>query len=152
MKFFKILALLSLVTLGACSIAKKVEKLIVVETEKEYFSIYRGGCYGNCPSYKVEIQRDGNFSYYGSSNVKNIGDKKGKLSNEQVDNLFKLLAKYKWESYLEVYPVNNVDFPSFKIEYANGKTIKHIKANSNAPKELQELSLTVDALLKGLGY
>tara|TARA_B110000908_G_C10184374_1_gene417280 strand:+ start:181 stop:525 length:345 start_codon:yes stop_codon:yes gene_type:complete len=114
--------------------------------------MYRSGCYGRCPSYKIEIQRDGNFVYFGKSNVKYVGEKIGILSKEQVNKLFENLKLYPWESYLEEYPIPNVDFPGFTLEYANGKTIKKIKGNDNAPKELKDLTLKIDVILKKINY
>lgn len=138
--------------LVSCKSGQKMNQTKEVETLEHYFSMYRGACYGKCPAYKIEIQKDGSFVYFGKSYVKNIGEKNGELSKEQTENLFEALSKYDWNSYLEEYPIDNVDFPSFSIEYANGKTLKTVKGNLNAPKELQELTRIVDALLKGIGY
>lgn len=146
------ISIISLLTIISCNTSKTVVNNKGLQSTDTYFSMYRSGCYGNCPVYKVTIQKDGNIAYFGKSNVKNIGEKSDKLSAEQVTNLFEMLSKYEWETYLEEYPIDNVDFPGFYLEYANGKLLRKVQGNSNSPKELQELTLKIDALLQGMGY
>lgn len=152
MKFYTVILFFSFIILSSCKTGKQVNNTKEENTLENYFSMYRSGCYGTCSSYKIEIQRDGKFVYFGKSNVKIIGEKVGELSIEQTNNLFEMLKKYNWNSFLDEYPIDNVDFPSFTIEYAEGKIFKRIKGNSNAPKELQELTIKIDALLAGIGY
>lgn len=152
MRIFIIILFLVCFTTYSCKTSKDTNRSKLIESTENYFSMYRSGCYGRCPSYKIKIQRDGNFVYFGKSNVKNIGEKIGILSEEQVNKLFENLKSYKWESYLDEYPITNVDFPGFTLEYANGKTIKKIKGDANAPKKLKELTLEIDAILKKINY
>jgi len=135
---------------SACKTTNKTQAISTVENSEKFFTLYRGACYGQCPSFKIYINPDGSFNYYGKSYVDNIGKFEGILSKEQVDNLFNKLTTYNWAEYLTEYPVDNVDFPSFKIEYGDGKHLKTIKGNSNAPKELIELTKSIDLLIKNL--
>lgn len=143
--------LLSISLVFACKTKEKSVASQNIELTKEmFFSMYRGGCYGTCPSYKITINADGNFTYFGKSNVDKLGAHKGSISNEETKNFFNKLAKYSWSSYPDKYPIDNVDFPQFTIEYFDGKLNKMIRANSNAADELKELSKEIDELIKSV--
>ena len=142
-----LMMLLVVFTFSSCKTNEKSLTKNVEKTTENYFSFYRSGCYGTCPSYKIVIQKNGNFVYFGKSNVENIGNYQGNLTKEQTEKLFSDLKTYKWEIYPGEYPVDNVDFPSFKFEYANGKILKTVRGNSNAAKELQELTIVIDSLI-----
>lgn len=152
MKFYIITLLIGLITITSCSTGNKVTETKANESTEHYFAMYRTACYGTCPSYKVTIQKDGHLNYQGRSNVKNIGERTEILTKEQTENLFKSLEKYNWKDYENEYPTDNVDFPGFGIEYANGKTLKKIKGNSNAPQDLKDLTKIIDTFLNSIGY
>lgn len=117
-------------------------------TKENFISLYRSGCFGTCPSYKITINGDGSFLYFGKSNVKHLGSYKGNLTKEDASKLFKDLQTYKWNSYPEKYPIDNVDFPQFTLEYSSSKTNKVVHANSKAAKQLIDLSEKIDDLIK----
>lgn len=121
-----------------------------IESKESFISLYRSGCFGTCPSYKVTINGDGSFLYFGRNYVDHLGSHIGVLSAENASLLFKDLKSYKWKSYPSEYPIDNVDFPQFNIEYSSGNTSKKIQANSKASKELIKLSERIDDLIKDL--
>lgn len=134
--------------LAACKTKENTTSQSNETVAKESFiSLYRSGCYGTCPSYKVTINGDGSFLYFGKSNVENLGSYIGNIEN--VSELFQDLETYKWKSYPEKYPIDNVDFPQFTLEFSNKKISKTIHANSKAAKELIDLTEKIDALIKG---
>jgi len=129
---------------------KTKEKIQTTENIDRYITFNRGSCYGQCPSFKITIFENGNFEYNGKMYVPRIGEYKGKLTNEQSQNLFTKLKTYDWNSYLEKYPIDNTDFPSFSFEYSDDIVIKQVLGNSNAPKELLELTKMMDYLISTL--
>lgn len=135
----------------ACKPKEKIVENTALSISKEdYISIYRGACYGNCPVYKLTINGDGSFVFFGKSNVSKLGAYKGTISAEQRDNLFNQLQKYPWTSYPDEFPIDNVDFPQFTIEYKQGTTYKKVKANSSSAAELVQLVINFDKLLETL--
>ena len=144
--YFAIIVL-TIVALAACKTKENTTKTSSETASKESFiSLYRSGCYGSCPSYKVTINADGSFLYFGKSNVANLGSNKGNIEN--ATKFFEELETVKWKSYPDEYPIDNVDFAQFSLEYSNNNTTKKIQANSNAAKELIELAQKIDALIK----
>lgn len=132
---------------SSCKLSKQTVEGQKSEYINKSITFFRSVCYGSCPSFNIEINEDGSFLYKGISNVNNIGDFKGRLSENQKNNLFKTLENIKWETYLDEYPVKNHDFPGFSFKYNNGTDSKTIIANSGAPKELIDLSEFLDALI-----
>ena len=141
----------SLSLLIGCKTKEKAVTNESIELSKEmFFSLYRGACYGTCPSYKITINGDGSFTYFGKRYADRLGGYKGNITNEETKNFFMKLAKYNWSSYPDEYPIDNVDFPQFTLEYFDAKLKKKIMANSNAAAELIELSKNMDALIKSM--
>ncbi len=152
MKMNKIIILLisTLVILTSCKVKENTQNSVSsVEKEIENtITFFRGACYGQCPVFKITILKDGSFKYIGKSNVENVGEYVGFLTTEQTNNLFQKLERLPWETYPEEYPIDNVDFPSFSFNYKSTNISKKTRGNSNAPKELQDLALVFDALVK----
>lgn len=144
--YFAIIVL-TILALAACKTKETTTKTSSKTASKESFiSLYRSGCYGSCPSYKVTINADGSFLYFGKSNVANLGSHIGNIEN--ATKFFEELETVKWKSYPDKYPIDNVDFAQFSLEYSNKNTTKKIQANSNAAKELIDLAQKIDALIK----
>ena len=53
----------------------------------DYISIASSPCYGRCPSYQLELQNDGLFTFHGSSNCQKTGSFQGKLTNEEMNEI-----------------------------------------------------------------
>ncbi len=53
----------------------------------DYISIASSPCYGTCPSYQLELQNDGLFTFHGSSNCQKTGSFQGKLTNEEMSKI-----------------------------------------------------------------
>lgn len=118
-------------------------------TEKtDFISLYRGACYGTCPVYKIIINGDGSLIYFGKNNVEALGSHKGRISEAKTKELFRKVKNIDWKKLPETYPIDNVDFPSFALEYHWTKDSKKVKGNSNADQELIDLSIYIDQLIQ----
>jgi len=53
----------------------------------------RGGCLGPCPIYELIIHGNGEVIYNGERFVKEIGIRRGKISQSQIFTLFKYAMK-----------------------------------------------------------
>lgn len=147
-----IFVLTILVVLTSCKVKENTQNNVSTVEKKIGNSItfFRGACYGQCPVFKITILKDGSFKYNGKSYVENIGEYVGFLTTEQTNNLFQRLERLPWETYPEEYPIDNVDFPSFSFEFKSTNVSKKVRGNSNAPKELQDLTFVLDALVNTL--
>lgn len=94
-------------------------------------------CFGTCPSFSLEINRDGSFFYQGRIYAKKFtGNFKGKLSKQEMVTLHKLLNRSristinkKWNQ--NTKPVDNPRF-NYMVELANGEIIE-ISTNDQHP-------------------
>lgn len=147
----KLLFFLSFFLFFACK-TKQINTEIKAEIEpkQKFISLYKGACYGKCPVYKLTINGDGSFIYFGKSNVQYLGAHKGFIPSRELKPMFDKLETYTWNKYPEQYPIDNVDFPQFTLEYYDGKLRKKIHANSNAAKELIALAESLDLLSQQL--
>lgn len=146
-----IVLILAVFLLVACKTKQaSVEVPNDIEAKEKFVSLYKGACYGKCPVYKITINGDGSFLYYGKSNVQKLGSYKGFIPEEETEPLFDKLITYEWSSFPDEYPIDNVDFPQFTIEYYDGNIRKKIRANSNAAKELIQLAESLEMLSKQL--
>jgi len=110
----------------------------------DFISLDRTGCFGSCPIYQLKVFRDGSVQYFGRKFVDNEGIFKAQLNKQQVNDLFAKIDALIWEDFPEQYPMDNVDFPQFKVEVKLGEMQKSIRGNTNADKDLLKLTQYLD--------
>jgi hypothetical protein len=157
MKLYTMVLMLTL-ALSGCAAKKKAadsapESVISSELlSADYISLFRSGCFGTCPVYQLKIMGNGDVIYYGRQFVSMIGIHVGSLDQSEVAELFESLNEYQWKKYPEQYPIDNVDFPQFVLEYQRGDFIKVIRGNSNTDKELLDLTLKLDSFTDQISF
>lgn len=147
--------ILFLVFTSFCFLACKQNKSIEQSTPfkpSDYIQLSRAACFGTCPVYEVQIFANGRVVYEGQRNVLNVGRYSSKLNEEQTKLLFEDLIQLNWSSYPDAYPIDNVDFPQFKLVFQSQALDKSIKANSNAATELIELAKKIDFIISKLEF
>lgn len=135
----------------ACKSSKKSTTIQNVAPD-DYLSLERSGCYGTCPIYQVKIYGNGTVQYIGERHVDNVGSYSSQLNQMDIHQLFQQASLAKWESYPEKYPIDNVDFPQFRIGYQNEDKTYLIQANSRADEELIALSKAIDLAIANLEW
>ncbi len=66
-------------------------------------TIYRSACLGDCPSYSARIYADGTVVYVGQSGVKEIGERRHKISPGAVQALIKEFQRLDYWSLKDNY-------------------------------------------------
>jgi len=94
-------------------------------------------CFGTCPSFSLEINRDGTVFYQGRIYTKkNTGNFKGKLTDKELYKLRKLMNRSQLLAIDEKWTQNtkSVDNPRFNyiVELRNGKIIE-VSTNDQHP-------------------
>lgn len=148
MKYLSILFIM----LGlACANNKNITKSDISSVnETDEISLSRTACFGTCPIYDLKIDASGNVFYNGKAYVENIGTFEGKINKENLKDLFNKLKNYTWAAYPSKYPIDNVDFPGFRLTYSTNEITKEVIANSNAAEELKALAQELDLLIKNV--
>lgn len=97
---------------------KKTLKKITDNIESSLVSLRKTLCYGHCPVFEVNIDKQGNVFYNGIKNVLVMGKREFKLTNKQFVKLKSILNKTSFSKYKSSY--NNprvMDLPSTYITY-----------------------------------
>ncbi|MCB0509269.1 MAG: hypothetical protein KDC82_00810 [Bacteroidetes bacterium] len=139
------------ISLLACKQQKNMEQSSLIHAS-DSIELSRSACFGTCPVYSVQVFADGRVLYEGQRNVQNLGKFSANLEEAEAKLFFEELSQLNWTAYPESYPIDNVDFPQFKLVYQNQELQKTIKANSNAAPELIELAKQIDFMLTKLEY
>jgi hypothetical protein len=83
----------------------------------------RGGCFGTCPSYRVELRGDGVVLFHGDGFVTFAGDHQTRVSPEAVECLLQDFRMSDFWSLDPEYVANVTDLPTYKISLTvGGKT------------------------------
>lgn len=144
-----------LIGLLAC---KSKEKAITKTTQNiekftqldDFVSLDRTGCFGTCPIYQIKIFRSGKVQYFGRKFVDNEGVFQAQMNKQQVNDFFTEVDALNWESFPDQYPMDNVDFPQFRVEIKLGDFQKIIRGNTRADEALINLTQTIDELFETL--
>lgn len=113
---------------------------------EDWLVMKRTACLGTCPVYEVKIDAAGNVVYKGVEYVPYIGEKKFKLTQEDLQQLQQMVRKADLFKYKDKYYDNITDLPTTYITYYEGERKKEIMDYYGAPasvrafeKKLQEI-------------
>lgn len=139
----------------ACKSKEKAISKTIQNIEKstqldDFVSLDRTGCFGTCPIYQIKIFRSGKVQYFGRKFVDNEGVFKAQMNKQQVNDFFAEVDALNWKSFPEQYPMDNVDFPQFRIEIKLDDFQKVIRGNTRADEALINLTQTIDELFETL--
>jgi hypothetical protein len=113
----------------------------------------RTSCFGNCPSYVVQIQADGSVSYDGRSSVKTKGKKMFHIDRQKFVDLLKQAESFHFFDLDSKYVcvknkagqwVTVTDFPTTFITVRTGDRSKRIELYVGGPKELWRFAKEID--------
>jgi hypothetical protein len=114
----------------------------------------RTECYGYCPSYSVEVHRDGTVAYEGRAYVRVQGAARWRMSREATQALFRKAACAGGDTWQRRYALPITDSPSAKVtlDLGSGAAISvedyppcHSEADPT-PETLCDLETAIDSL------
>jgi hypothetical protein len=133
---FIIILVMSLIT--ACCSPKKTGSNY--SKEKNYskdsllVGLERNHCFGKCPEFKAIIYKSGYAEYNGRKNVQYLGQHSGRISPDQLSELYSKIRSYKMESMDTAYINPDIaDFPTWSIWISDFKPRKHILIKDDLP-------------------
>ena len=135
---------------GSFETVEKNEDLILNNLKKEYenrlLSIRKTPCFGDCPVYDLNIDKEGNVIYNGIQYVIEEGKREFKLSDVELKKLTEMLNTGNFDSFKDEYDNPRItDLASTFITY-NGKQIK-IRLWNDIPDELINVHEYVEGIL-----
>lgn len=102
-------------------------------------SLLRTPCFGSCPSYKLEIFKDGTVKYKGTGYVKRLGFFTAKADSDFIAQIQKKAESINYMKLNSKYPIGDIEIADIPqtISYIRfGNDGKMINNNFDAPKEL----------------
>jgi hypothetical protein len=107
-------------------------------------SMHRTACFGKCPTYSLEINKNGNVTYTSIRFTKFEGIYTKKFSIDKVKNIFLQINLLKLDTCQNEYEQIIADLPglNFNIDYTNAK--KQIVNAHFGPKFLKRLAMNID--------
>ena len=109
-------------------------------------TIARSSCFGYCPVYSAEIHADGEVVYVGKSDVKEIGERRFKISPEKVQQLIKAFEQVDYFSLNDKYDADVSDLPTTTTSICLDGKKKKVVNYYGAPKKLAELEHKIDVI------
>jgi hypothetical protein len=109
-----------------------------------------GGCFGSCPSYKVEVRGDGSVLYEGQGGVAFTGVHRGLVPQSNVIELVKLFEKADYYSLRDEYwydiTDNATQTTSISIDGRQKQVVDYIGLSAGMPLAVEQLELAIDRL------
>jgi len=141
-KSFLIVIILLIVLPNAYARHKKKQPQSTIES----VLVWRTPCFGRCPTYKIEINKNGMTTYTGIMFTKDSGVYQKNIGAPRAKQIIKQFSDYRIDTCQSQYPMMIPDAPGliFKIKYAD--STKTINNAHYGPPFLKELAKSVDSV------
>lgn len=113
-----IITLLVAAFFGSCHSAKNAFKKA---TNNTYISIEQTACFGECPIYKLTIDRHGSALLDARRFMDSLGVFEAEVNSDTICVTFAEAKKCKWETYDEEYISGYSDMPATVIQYSTNQ-------------------------------
>lgn len=114
-------------------------------------TLERTGCYGTCPSYKVEICGDGTFVYTGKSFVSVSGERRGRISQSSILQLVEAFRSADYFSLEDKYIARVTDNPTYITSIAfdtlHKSVVDYVGEYEGMPDAVRGLEETIDQIV-----
>jgi hypothetical protein len=140
------LVILMLSTLS-CALAKKSkQKKKQKATTSNIVSVglHRTMCYGQCPDYIIDINKNGTATYTGNRFTLDTGIFQKNIGVEKAKGIIDMFVKYKVDTCKEMYDNPLPDLPGLNITINYKNTKKTIYSASFGPDFLREIAEVMD--------
>ena len=113
-------------------------------------TIYRSECFGDCPSYSARIYADGTVVYVGIGGVKEVGERRHKISQGAIQALIKEFQRLDYWSLKDDYEADENGMITVDVQKTttsiclDGKRKQVV--NVHGPKRLDELEERIESL------
>ena len=143
----KKITLFILLFVAACSIypatAKQAKKPAKPQ-EIIAVGIHRTVCFGKCPDYKIEINKDGTATYTAIRFTEDTGIFKKNIGKNKAKEIIALCVKYRIDTCREMYENRIPDLPGLNFTINYGTRKKAIFSANFGPDFLTEIAKAID--------
>jgi len=113
-------------------------------------TLSRGGCYGMCSTYELEIHVDGTVSYYGQAFVGTTGKQKGKISYASLVKLVDTFRQADYFSLASGYASGVTDSPTYvssiSFDGRSKSILDYVGRDAGMPPGVSDVEAAIDRL------
>lgn len=113
-------------------------------------TLSRGGCYGRCPVYKIEIHGDGTVLYDGTMNVAHKGKRTAKISQASLVELADFFRKATYFSLRDRYVSGITDNPAYETSISfdgvSKSVLDYVGQSVGMPSSVSDLEAAIDRI------
>jgi hypothetical protein len=113
-------------------------------------TLSRGGCYGRCPIYEVEIHGDGTVSYDGKANVATKGRRTATISHASLKELVDFFRKADYFSLSDRYASMATDYPAYEtsisFDEVSKSVLDYVGQSAGMPSTVSDVEAAIDRL------
>lgn len=109
----------------------------------------RTPCFGTCPVYTVQLQRDGAVTYTGEQNVEHVGRRVGWISAAEFARVAVFIELQGFADFEAWYRAGGTDLPttSVSVSYEDGRSKTVADYGSSGPPSLWAIHRLLDGVL-----
>lgn len=111
-------------------------------------SIRHTACYGRCPDYTIEINKDGSVIYTGARFVPDTGIFKKNIGMEKAIGIINQFNTYRVDTCKDIYRSRIADLPGLVVTVKYNDSTKMIRDANSGPDYLKQLADTIDDIGK----
>lgn len=138
-----IVALLVITSMIACKSTKSTSSL---DSDDLKYSLKKGACFGQCPVYTLEINKNGYAVYTGTNFTDKLGKYDKTLSKDDLNKLNKAFKNSKFSEYPTEYKSLIPDLPMIRVGYHNGQEYRVVSGREDRPEELMQLQFLLEKI------
>ncbi len=142
-----------LFTLFLVSSCKPKQELKITENNEKVIMLEKGGCYGRCPIYKVEIYDNGYMKFYGDKYIDKLGIYEKHLDKQAFNILYQKFNQSKFNEFQDNYESMVPDAALIKLSFKDKKNpMKTITGKSERPKAVKDLQLEIERIVAAFDW
>lgn len=113
-------------------------------------TLSRGGCYGTCPSYEIEIHGDGTVLYDGHAFVRTTGKRTKRISHALLVKLVDVFRKADYFSLAAGYVSGVTDNPTYVtsifFDGVSKSVLDYVGRSAGMPPDVSDVETAIDHL------
>jgi hypothetical protein len=130
---------------AAAKMQKHKKKQLLPANNIISVSMRHTACYGHCPDYTIEINKNGTVTYTGRSSVQDTGVFTKKISEKKAAEVLETFSRYRVDTCKELYENRIPDLSGINYEIKYPDKLKKIYCANWGPAFLKQLAQTVDS-------
>lgn len=131
------------IVLWSCSTTKSIEELT---TDDIIISMNKGGCFGSCPIYELDIYNNGHCEFTGIDHCYKLGKHTLQLTKEKLKSLKSEFKEANLYQYDDFYESQIPDLPTITISYFEKDTSKTIVGKRERPSQVHKLQFLLEQI------